>query len=210
MNPIDHLIDRHPDLTCCLDDTRSAVDILIASFRAGGKLLICGNGGSAADSEHIVGELMKGYTLRRPVPDAVRAQLRAAIGDEGDDLADHLQGALPAISLTSHMSLITAYINDVSPDMIYAQQVYGYGRPGDVLLGISTSGNARNVLRALQVARAIGVRTIGLTGHTGGAMLPSCDVAIRVPLTNTADVQERHQAIYHAVCLVLEETFFAR
>jgi D-sedoheptulose 7-phosphate isomerase len=210
MNHVERLIERYPDLECCLDDVQQVVVALVSCFRAGGKLLICGNGGSAADSEHIVGELMKGYTLRRPVPENVREQLRAAIGDEGDAVADHLQGALPAISLTSHMSLITAYINDVSPDMIYAQQVYGYGRPGDALLGISTSGNARNVLRAVQVARAVGVRTIGLTGESGGAILPYCDVAVRVPLTNTAQVQERHQAIYHAVCQALEETFFAQ
>jgi D-sedoheptulose 7-phosphate isomerase len=208
MDHMQRMLERYPDLKPIADDVRAAVDTLIAAYRGGGKVLICGNGGSASDSEHIVGELMKGYLLRRPVPDAFREQLRGAAAEEAGYLADHLQGALPAISLVSHTSLITAYVNDVAADMIFAQQVYGYGRPGDVLIGISTSGNAANVRHALQVARAVGVRTVGMTGPTGGKMLPFCDVAVRVPASSTADIQERHLAIYHTVCALLEEAFY--
>ncbi|OQA47559.1 MAG: Phosphoheptose isomerase [Chloroflexi bacterium ADurb.Bin325] len=209
MNHLTNLLGRYPELTPIAADIAAACDLLAASYRAGGKALICGNGGSASDSEHIVGELMKGFLMRRPTPDALRAQLQAVSAEEGAYLADHLQGALPAISLVSHTALITAFANDVAADMIFAQQVYGYGRPGDVLIGISTSGNAANVRHALQVARAVGVHTIGLTGATGGRMLPFCDVAIRVPVAMTADVQERHLAIYHALCAQVEALFFA-
>lgn len=209
MNHLTNLLGRYPELTPIAADIVAACDLLAATYRAGGKALICGNGGSASDSEHIVGELMKGFLMRRPTPNALRAQLQAVSAEEGAYLADHLQGALPAISLVSHTALITAFANDVAADMIFAQQVYGYGRPGDVLIGISTSGNAANVRHALQVARAVGVHTIGLTGATGGRMLPFCDVAIRVPVAMTADVQERHLAIYHALCAQVEALFFA-
>ncbi len=208
MTIVETLIARYPDLAPCAPDIERAYQLLVSSFRSGGKLLVCGNGGSAADSEHIVGELMKGYMLRRPVPDAVRERLLAAAPANGAYLADHLQGALPAISLVSQTSLLSAIANDVAADMGYAQQVYGYGRAGDVVLGISTSGNARNVIHALQVARALGLHTLGLTGGAGGAMLPFCDVAIRVPATVTPEVQERHVAVYHAVCGMVEEAFF--
>ena len=209
MTLLETLIARYPDLAPCVPDIQAAFELLAASFRTGGKLLICGNGGSAADSEHIVGELMKGYLCRRPVPAAVRQRLLAAAPADGIYLADHLQGALPAISLVSQTSLLSAFANDVAADMGFAQQVYGYGRAGDVVLGISTSGNARNVIHALQVARALGLHTLGLTGHTGGALLPCCDIAIRVPATVTPEVQEQHVAVYHAVCGLVEEAFFA-
>jgi D-sedoheptulose 7-phosphate isomerase len=208
MNHLATLLKKYPELAAVTAEIEAARDLLVASYRQGGKTLICGNGGSASDSEHIVGELMKGFLMRRPVPAATRERLKAVSDDEGVYLADHLQGALPAISLVSHTSLITAFANDVAADMIFAQQVYGYGRPGDVLIGISTSGNAANVRHALQVARALRVATIGLTGATGGKMLPFCDVAIRVPVAETADVQERHLAIYHALCAQVEEQFF--
>jgi len=199
---------RYPDLAPCQPSVSEAFQLLAASFRGGGKLLVCGNGGSAADSEHIVGELMKGFMLRRPVSLGVHAQLVAVSPGNGDYLAGHLQGALPAISLVSQTSLLSAYANDVAGDMAFAQQVFGYGRIGDSVLGISTSGNARNVLHALQVGRAIGLRTLGLIGQSGGAMLPFCDVAICVPSTITPDIQEWHVAIYHALCRMLEQEFF--
>lgn len=208
MEIYERLVQRYPDLGECLPAVRQAGDLLAACYHSGGKLLVCGNGGSAADSEHIVGELMKGYNLKRPVPPEFRARLAERFPERADYLADHLQGALPAISLVSHTSLITAFINDVAADMIFAQQVYGYGRPGDVLLGISCSGNAPDVIHAFQVAQALGVKTLGFSGSSGGRMLPFCDVIVRVPLTKIPEIQERHEAIYHALCALLEERFF--
>jgi len=201
---------RHPDLAPCAADVQAAYALLADTYRQGGKVLICGNGGSAADSEHIVGELMKGYLAPRPVPDDVRQQLLAAFPAHGAYLADHLQGALPAISLVSQTSFLTAYANDVAADMVFAQQVFAYGRPGDSLLAISTSGRAANVLHALRVARVLGLRTIGLTGQDGGALPDLCDVVIRVPGQRSPEIQERHAAVYHALCALLEEEFFPR
>jgi D-sedoheptulose 7-phosphate isomerase len=205
---LERLLEKYPDLQPVVDDVRSAFELLRDSFRGGGKALFCGNGGSAADSEHLVGELMKGYLRPRPVPAEVRRRLQAQFPQDGGYLADHLQGALPSISLVSQTALLTAYANDVAPDMIFAQQVYGYGAPGDVLVAISTSGHSRNVLQALRVARAMGLRTLGFSGEGGGAMGELCDVAVRVPWQATADVQERHLAIYHALCGMLEDEFF--
>lgn len=206
--PIEHLGTQYPDLLPCLPDVEQAYVALRDAFADGGKLLICGNGGSAADSEHIVGELMKGFYQKRPLPSAAREALLAGDPQMGRVLAERLQGALPAISLVSQTALITAFANDVDPDLIFAQQVYGYGRPGDALMGISTSGNSRNVLYALHTARALGMRTIGVTGQGGGQMMGLAEVTIRVPETQTAAIQERHLAIYHALCAQLEEAFF--
>jgi len=203
------LIGHYPELAACAVDIRAAYDRLHATFRRGGKALICGNGGSAADSEHIAGELMKGYRLPRPLPDAARCQIADANPEDGAYLVDHLQGALPAISLVSQTALISAFANDVAADMVYAQQVYGYGRPGDALIAISTSGNAPNVIRAVQVGRALGLATIGLTGGSGGRLKALCDIAICVPAGSTAAIQERHLPIYHTLCAMLEEAFFA-
>jgi phosphoheptose isomerase len=203
------LITRCPDLEECLADIERASAVLAACYRGGGKLLVCGNGGSAADSEHIVGELMKGFNARRPVPGALREQLTQQFAQDGAYLADHLQGALPAISLVSQTALMTACANDLAGDMVYAQQVYGYGRPGDTLLAISTSGNARNVVHALQLGCTLGLHTIGLTGRHGGAMVGLAEILIRVPWDRTPDIQERHLAIYHAICARLETEFFA-
>lgn len=209
MHPIlETLIQKYPDLSACVPDVYAAYEWLKATFEHGGKLLICGNGGSAADSEHIVGELMKAFYLPRPIPDAVRHKLIAAYPAEGEALARRLQGALPAISLVSQSALMTAHANDVAPEMVFAQQVYGYGKSGDSLLGISTSGNSANVVNALRVGHALGLHTIGLTGQSGGLMLDVCDVTIRAPYTATAEIQERHLPIYHALCLMLEEAFF--
>jgi D-sedoheptulose 7-phosphate isomerase len=204
----DKLTAKYPDLEPCLPDLQRAFEILTACYEQGGKVLICGNGGSASDSEHLVGELMKGYLAPRPVPEAMRQRLNEMYPDLGEYLADHLQGALPTISLVSQTALMTAFINDVAADMVFAQQVYGYGNEGDALIGISTSGNSGNVLHALRVARAKGVNTIGITGQSGGAMLDLCDVTLRVPFRDTTDVQERHLAIYHALCAMLEARFF--
>ncbi len=209
MKRIRQLIFSYPGLDVCAADIEAAYNVLRDCYQRGGKILTCGNGGSAADAEHIVGELMKGYLLKRPVPEETRAKLRATNPEDGDYLADHLQGGLPAISLVSQTSLLSAIANDTAADMIYAQQVYAYGRGGDALIGISTSGNSTNVLRAIQVARALGLRTIGLTGRTGGKLKPLCDVCIRVPANDTTLVQERHLPIFHVLCAMLEEEFFS-
>ncbi len=209
MKRIEQLIATYPDLERCTPDIEAAFQTLSTCYRNGGKLLTCGNGGSAADAEHIVGELMKGYLLKRPLSEDMRAKLVSASAEAGDYLASHLQGALPAISLVSQTSLLSAISNDTAADMVFAQHVYAYGHEGDALIGLSTSGNSRNVILAMQVARALGLRTIGLTGPTGGALKPLCDVCICVPAENTPAIQERHLPIFHVLCAMLEEEFFA-
>jgi D-sedoheptulose 7-phosphate isomerase len=208
MTRIEQLIFSYPGLDVCVADIKAAFNLLRDCYLHGGKVLTCGNGGSASDAEHIVGELMKGYLLKRPVPEAMRAKLLSSNPENGGYLAEHLQGGLPAISLVSQTSLLSAIANDTAADMVYAQQVYAYGREGDVLIGISTSGNSMNVIRALQVARALGLHTLGLTGRTGGKLKPLCDVCIRVPAQDTALIQERHLPIFHVLCAMLEEEFF--
>jgi D-sedoheptulose 7-phosphate isomerase len=208
MTRIEQLISTYPELESCTSDIQAAFEILRGCYRGGGKVLTCGNGGSAADAEHIVGELMKGYLLKRPVPQEMRAKLLSASPQDGDYLANHLQGGLPAISLVSQTSLLSAIANDTAADMAYAQQVYAYGREGDAILGISTSGNAPNVIHAMQVAHALGMSTIGLTGPIGGALKPFCEVCICVPAENTPQIQERHLPIFHVLCAMLEDEFF--
>jgi D-sedoheptulose 7-phosphate isomerase len=205
---LEALARRYPALAPCLLDLERAFELLRESYAQGKKVLVCGNGGSAADGEHLVGELMKGFLSKRPIPDEVRRKLRAVAPDGGDYLADHLQGALPTLSLASQLALLTAYANDVAADMGFAQQVYGYGLPGDALIGISTSGNSANVVHALQVARALGLGTVGFTGRGGGRMAPFCDVLVAVPSEKTAEIQERQLPLYHALCAMLEEHFF--
>lgn len=207
-NHLHRLVQKYPDLQPIVESVTEAFRLLQSCFEGGGKALFCGNGGSAADCEHLVGELMKGYLQARPVPQEVQRRLQEAYGSDGAYAAAHLQGALPAISLVSQMGLITAFANDVAPDMIFAQQVYGYGKAGDALVGISTSGNSTNVLHALRVARAQGLHTLGFSGESGGAMVDLCDVIVRVPWQATADIQERHLAIYHALCAMLEDAFW--
>jgi D-sedoheptulose 7-phosphate isomerase len=202
------LASKYPDLRPVLPDVGRAIEAWINCYRAGGQVLICGNGGSAADAEHLVGELMKGYLAPRAVPTSVRQRFEEAFPDNGAYLAQHLQGALPTLSLASQTALLTAVANDIAGDMIFAQQVYGYGRRGDVLVAISTSGNSSNVVNALQVARVQGLTSIGFTGRTGGRMRAACDIAICVPQDRTADIQERHLAIYHLVCAAIEAAIF--
>lgn len=206
---MEKLIEKYPALKTCLPDIRRAYELLRETYRQGGKVLTCGNGGSAADAEHIVGELMKGYTLKRPVLEQLRRSLLEDFPENGAYLADHLQGALPAISLVSQVSLITAFTNDVAADMVFAQQVYGYGKAGDTLIAISTSGNAANVIHAVQVARTLGLHSIGLTGPSGGELKSICDVTIRAPGENTAAIQENHLPIFHTLCEMIETEFFS-
>ncbi|TMV48986.1 SIS domain-containing protein [Paenibacillus mesophilus] len=201
-------IAKYPELSACRGDIERAFHAMKDCYAEGGKILLAGNGGSASDCEHIVGELMKGFMSKRPIPAQMREKLNQFGEADGVYMADRLQGALPAISLVSHTSIATAYANDVAADMVFAQQVYGYGKQGDVLVGLSTSGNSRNVVRAMQVARALGMGTIGLTGRDGGEMKRFCDVTIRVPYESTPDIQERHLPIYHTLCIMLERHFF--
>ena len=211
MHPVfSALIRNYPDLEPCASDIESAATILENCYQSGGKLLVCGNGGSAADSEHLVAELMKGFLLKRSLSSAESARFSEQFGAEGAALAAQLEGALPAIALTSHNSLSTAVANDGAPDAMFAQQVWGYGQAGDVLLAISTSGNAVNVRNALRVARVKELKTIGLTGKSGGALKSLCDVTICVPCEVTHEIQERHLPIYHALAIALEARFFER
>ncbi|HUI71019.1 MAG TPA: SIS domain-containing protein [Spirochaetia bacterium] len=208
MGHLEELFARYPALDVCRSDVEKAYRLLIDCYTRGGRLLLCGNGGSAADCEHITGELMKGYLHPRPLPSNVRERLAEADAEMGPPLGETLQGSLPAINLTAGLSLLSAFGNDVKPEHAYAQAAYGHGRPGDVLLGISTSGNARNVRAALCVARAMGISTIGLTGHGGGKMAGLCDVVIAVPARRTYEIQELHLPIYHCLCAMIEEHFW--
>lgn len=203
------LLERYPQLSACEQAIKEAYLLLENCYEQDGKVLICGNGGSAADSDHIVGELMKGFTKKRPIDSESRRKLAESWGEnEGYSLADRLQGALPAISLMQHSALVSAFSNDVDPDMIFAQQAFGYGRPGDVLIGMSTSGNSKNVVNAVKVANAMGLKTIGLTGENGGKLSLLCSAAICVPELETFKIQELHLPVYHALCAMIEETFF--
>jgi D-sedoheptulose 7-phosphate isomerase len=207
-NNLSRLIERYPVLTSCLTDVAAAIDLLHDTFSSGNKLLICGNGGSAADAEHIVGELMKGFTKPRKIPAAVAAEFEESAGPDGAAVAARLQGALPTIALTSQISLNTAISNDTDAEMIFAQQVYGLGRKDDAVLGISTSGNSRNVINAFIVARALKLKTIALTGRGGGLLPRFADLTIRVPADTVLEIQELHLPVYHALCVELEERFF--
>ena len=204
----DELISRYPELNMVKSSIEEAYEILKKCYDNGGKLLVAGNGGSAADSEHIVGELMKGFVKKRPVSKSFRERLMYADEVEGAKLADKLQGALPAIALTGHTALTTAYANDCEGVFSFAQQLYGYGKPGDVFLGISTSGNSRNITAAATVAKAMDIKVIALTGCTGGRLKPIADCSIVVPSSETFKIQELHLPVYHALCLMLEETYF--
>ncbi|MEZ5041690.1 MAG: ROK family protein [Saprospiraceae bacterium] len=205
---LEQTLTRHPLLSSSIADIKEAFNLLCECYSNNHKLLICGNGGSAADSEHIVGELMKSFTYNRVLSNEIKRKLAAVSKEKGTYLAEKLQPTLRAISLTCHNALNTAFSNDVDPKLVFAQQVIGYGDPGDVLLAISTSGNSENVLNAVLVAKAIGLRTIGLTGKMGGQLKEICDVTIGVDGTETADVQELHLPVYHALCKMLEKRFF--
>jgi D-sedoheptulose 7-phosphate isomerase len=205
---LDDLIARHPALAACRPDIEAAFAALARVFAGGGKLLVCGNGGSAADADHIVGELMKGFRKARRPGAETAARLRAADPDLGPRLAARLQTGLAAINLAAGSALPTAFANDEDPGLVFAQQVLGLGRPGDALLGISTSGNAANVNAALVTARAVGMATVGLTGASGGAMRGRCDALVAVPADATFEVQELHLPVYHCLCAMLEDRFF--
>lgn len=205
---INELVNRYPVLGAIRDDIEMVYKLLVECYENGGKVLIVGNGGSAADSDHIVGELMKGFLKDRPVSQEMYDALLAVDPVRGELLAKNLQGGLPTISLTAHTALNTAFANDRDPVMIYAQQVNGYGKPGDVFLGISTSGNAENVMYAAVTAKAKGMKVLALTGKDGGKLAKVADVSIIVPEKETYKIQELHLPIYHVLCLMLEDHFY--
>ena len=205
---LQRLLEDNPALAPLRSGLLDAYALLQGAFELGGKLLLCGNGGSAADADHIVGELMKGFLKRRPLT----AEERALLNDTPDmpaGFADRLQGALPALSLNTHGALLSAYANDVDASMVYAQQVWALGQGGDALLALSTSGNSRNVVNAVHAARAKGLRTLAITGEKESALSALCDVTLRLPSAETYRVQEYTLPVYHALCALLEAAFFA-
>ena len=205
---LNELIERYPSLAACREDIEAAKNALIDCYEKDGKLLLAGNGGSAADCEHIVGELMKGFLLKRPIPDSKRENMKARCPEITLSVLDKLQMGLPAISLTSINALNSAFANDVDPELMFAQSVFALGREGDVLIAISTSGNAGNVAEAARVARAIGMKVIALTGRDGGALKKLSDVCVIAPECETFKIQELHLPIYHWLCAEVEKYFF--
>ena len=208
LKQVDVLIERYPELEGQKENICKAYQIIVESYSNGGKLLVAGNGGSAADAEHIVGELMKGFENPRILPEEYKSRLMEVDEEMGEVLSKNLQGALSAIALDGHLALSTAYMNDCEPLLCFAQQVNGYGKKGDVFFGISTSGNSQNILYAATVAKAKGMKIIGLTGANDSKLSKIADVTIRSSQIRTYMIQEQHLPIYHCLCLMLEDSFF--
>lgn len=207
-NMVEELMHRFPELRYLKEPIKKAIEVIVESYLQGGKVLVCGNGGSAADSEHIVGELLKGFMKKRPLQKEIANRIKKLDSPWGEILAEKLQGSLPAISLSSHMAFLTAFMNDVDPDLVFAQQVLGFGRKGDVLIALTTSGNSKNVLGALYVAKALEITSICFTGQNGGKAKDMCDILINVPASVTYKIQEYHLPIYHVICGSVEEYLF--
>lgn len=205
---ISSLFERYPALEACREEILGALQIWIECYRQGGKILLCGNGGSCADCDHIVGELMKGFLSKRMLGKGEIEALRKSGAEDAEGFAAMLQGSLPAISLPAQAAILSAFVNDVSADFAYAQLVNGYAKPEDVLVCISTSGNAVNCANAAQMAKAKGIRTVALTGQKESKLSRICDLTIRVPETETYRVQELHLPVYHALCAGTEAVFF--
>jgi D-sedoheptulose 7-phosphate isomerase len=205
---LDELLNRYINLRFLEESVLKAVEAIVKTFRSGGKVLVCGNGGSCSDADHIVGELMKSFEGHRPLEISLQEKLMELSPEHGKMLADKLQQGLPAISLTVHSALITAIANDIGGELIFAQQVTGLGNQDDVLIGLSTSGNSQNVINAMIVAKAKGITTIGMTGETGGKMRDWCDILLNVPERRTAYVQELHLPVYHTICMMIETEIF--
>lgn len=202
------LINRYPVLEACSADISRALRMIIETYESGGKLLLCGNGGSAADCEHISGELLKGFMSKRPLDDGARAEMQKRCPGIGDEILGKLQRGLAAIPLTSLSALNSAFANDVDPGLVYAQGVLALGKEGDLLIAISTSGNSKNVVNAVKVAKAIGVKALGLSGKDGGILKSLSDVCICAPESETYKIQELHLPIYHYLCAEVEKHFF--
>lgn len=208
MKELEKLMARYPELESAKNDIHAVFETLVSCFENGGKLLVCGNGGSASDADHIVGELMKSFSKKRGLPDGLKQKLKSLSTEKGEWLGEKLEAALPAISLVGHNALISAVCNDISADLIFAQQVVGYGKPGDVLLGISTSGNSENIVNAMITAKALDMKVLGLTGKNGGKFKAVCDAVICVGANSTPEIQELHLPVYHTLCKMLEDRFF--
>lgn len=205
---LDDMIVRYTELNDIKSDIFNAYKLIANAYENKGRLLVAGNGGSAADAEHIVGEMMKGFLLRRPLDDDIKTALNKVSDELGSNLGESLQMAMPAIALTGHDALSSAFANDVDPAMVFAQQVLGYGDGNSVYMGLSTSGNASNVVYGAVIAKALGMKVIGMTGSDGGKLKDYCDVIIRVPSSETFIVQEYHLPVYHTLCAMAEEYFF--
>lgn len=205
---VDDLFERYPTLEECKEDILEAIREVTNCYLNNGKLLLCGNGGSCSDADHIVGELMKSFEKKRPLDSSLEKKLESVSEERGEYIGRMLQNALPAISLNAHSSLYSAIANDIDPNLVFAQQILGYGNSGDVLIALSTSGNSQNVIDAAITAKAKGLKVIGLTGQTGGKIKEFCDVIIRVPSTSTPEVQEYHLPVYHTICKYIEDKFF--
>lgn len=205
---LNELLKRYPCLESAREDILKAEDALINGFKNGNKLLLCGNGGSCADCEHIVGELMKGFLSKRPLTESQKADMKASCPEMDENYLSLLQRAVPAISLPSFTALNTAFCNDAEPELIFAQSLMGLGEKGDMLMAISTSGNSKNVVAAALTAKALGLKTIGLTGKSGGKLKSICDICICVPETETFKVQELHLPVYHYLCARAEKELF--
>lgn len=203
------IFDRYPELSVCEADMKKAVEMMCETYYNGGKILVCGNGGSCADSEHIVGELMKSFTLARKIPEGDKNKLVSLLGeDEADLFSNNLQRGIPAFSLCSQSGVMTAYNNDVNPDMVYAQLLYACGKKEDLLIGISTSGNSKNVVNAVKTAKAFGIKSLCLTGSKDCVLDDFADCIIKVPETETYKIQELHLPVYHYLCLETEKKLF--
>jgi D-sedoheptulose 7-phosphate isomerase len=205
---IHSLIKRYPKLSSLKSDIFNSINVLLESITNNGKILICGNGGSSSDADHIVGELMKSFNIKRKIDDNFKAKLENLYGDESKYFSMYLQKSIRAISLSSHSAFNTAFINDSKPDLIFAQQVMGYGKKDDVLLAISTSGNSKNVINAAKIAKAIDMKVISLTGNNGGELKEYSDFSIIVNEFETYKIQEYHLPIYHSICLSIENELF--
>lgn len=201
---------KHPELSVLRDSIKEAAEVIIKAYTAGYKLLICGNGGSSSDSDHLVGELMKSFETKRPLDISFKSRLAEVSLERGKYLAEKLEHGLPAISLSAHTSLTTAICNDIDPDLVFAQQIIGYGTEKDVLIAISTSGNSKNIIDACITAKAMNITVIGITGKTGGAMKKYCDILINVPDDRTASVQELQLPVYHFLCRMVEDHFYGK
>lgn len=210
MKHLELLIERYPALAVCECEIKRAIEAIVACYEKGGKLLLCGNGGSCADCDHIVGELMKGFLKKRPLDESKKAEMIEKCAELDDATLSKLQSGLGAISLPSITALGSAFNNDVDPELTYAQATLALGKAGDVFIGLSTSGNAKNVAAAARVAKGLGMTVIGMSGEGGGKLAALSDIAIRVPESETFKIQELHLPVYHAICAEVEEYFYSK
>ncbi len=202
------LLTRYPALAQCEKDIDGALELMKQTYYAGGTIYVCGNGGSCSDSDHIVGELMKGFLSRREIPCEQKKKFAEMFPDNGEDMANKFQGAIPAVSLTAQGAILSAFANDVDADLVYAQLVYGYAGEKDLVIGLSTSGNSKNIVNAVKAAKFKGAKTLAMTGCKESKLSALCDVTVKVPETETFKIQEYHLPVYHYLCAALEKEIF--